>query len=156
MFLTLFGGIDLSFSLLIKCATGSKVLYHRTEHSRNFICFMIKNLLITAPFSNQAFFSKGVKGASACICSLIKNYKISQSRSFLDFTHIWQMTTICFPYMTLTIRTEREKVMPQWLQNNKNMHEKISTGTATFSWPLLQLCGLSEQCTLSHCNRSFI
>ena len=39
---------------------------------------------------------------------------------------------------------------------NKNMHEKISTGTATFSWPLLQLCGLSEQCTLSHCNRSFI
>ena len=32
------------------------------------------------------------------------------------------------------------------------MHEKTSTGTVTFSWPGWQICRLSEQSTLSHCN----
>ena len=39
---------------------------------------------------------------------------------------------------------------PQSLQNNKNMHEKTSTGTVAFSWHGWQICCLSEQSTMSH------
>ena len=60
------------------------MIYNRTEHSRDFfICFMIKNLIIS-PCIRLNLFSKRGKVVSAVLCYLIKHTKINQSQSLLQ------------------------------------------------------------------------